>query len=166
MYSTTKNQNLHFDLFHLVTSDDLKLAWGHQRLRRVHSIPRHDPCHFIAVVSAWYGWSQWWHTGKSSLWPAPRDVISNSQKKKSQNIRKLQHVAIKCRFRIENQTCSLGGKRQKADVNVGRRRDESALWASIVVFAAWWSWMTSWKKKQGTCSEYMEMITNIFNNWE
>ena len=35
-----QNQNLHFDIFDLVTSDDLDLTRGHQRLRRVlRSIP-------------------------------------------------------------------------------------------------------------------------------
>ena len=35
MYHTTQTQRLYFDLFDLVTSDDLDLAWGHQMLRRI-----------------------------------------------------------------------------------------------------------------------------------
>ena len=35
MYQTTKTQNFKFDLFYLVTLDDLDLTLGHKRLRRV-----------------------------------------------------------------------------------------------------------------------------------
>ena len=51
MYHTTQTQNFEFDLFDLVTLDDLELTRGHKRLRRLfRSIP--DTIH--AVPSAFF----------------------------------------------------------------------------------------------------------------
>ena len=49
MYYTTQTQNSKFDLFDLVTLDDLDLSQGHKRLRRVlRSIP--DMIHVVSLA--------------------------------------------------------------------------------------------------------------------